>query len=183
MPAHHQHAHLRTPPGVIAGIIGVSAAASALICWLVYFHAPTDVAGTHLRWLPMVSAVLNALAAIALVTGFREVRERRILHHRASMSFAFLFSSIFLVCYLVNYTLHGETRFNRFNPWWHFYRDLLVSHIVLSTVALPLVLITFFLSLTGRFHAHKRLAHWTLPIWLYVSVSGVVVYLMQAACR
>jgi putative membrane protein len=99
------------------------------------------------------------------------------------MSFAFLFSSIFLVCYLVNYTLHGETRFNRFNPWWHFYRDLLVSHIVLSTVALPLVLITFFLSLTGRFHAHKRLAHWTLPIWLYVSVSGVVVYLMQAACR
>ena len=110
MPATHpKHAHLRTPPGVIAGIIGVSAAASALICWLVYFHAPTDVAGTHLRWLPMVNAVLNALAAIALVTGFREIRERRILHHRASMSFAFLFSSIFLVCYLVNYTLHGET--------------------------------------------------------------------------
>jgi putative membrane protein len=183
MPAHHQHAHLRTPPSVIFGILGVSAAASALICWLVYFHAPTDVAGTHLRSLPLVNAVLNGLATIALVTGFEEIRKRRILHHRASMSFAFLFSSIFLVCYLVNYTLHGETRFNRFNPWWHFYRDLLVSHIVLSTVALPLVLITFFLSLTGRFHAHKRLAHWTLPIWLYVSVSGVVVYLMQAACR
>jgi putative membrane protein len=183
MPAPHQHAHLRTPPSVIFGILGVSAAASALICWLVYFHAPTDVAGTHLRSLPLVNAVLNGLATIALVTGFEEIRKRRILHHRASMSFAFLFSSIFLVCYLVNYTLHGETRFNRFNPWWHFYRDLLVSHIVLSTVALPLVLITFFLSLTGRFHAHKRLAHWTLPIWLYVSVSGVVVYLMQAACR
>jgi putative membrane protein len=184
MPAtHHKPANLRTPPGVIAGIIGVSAAASALICWLVYFHAPTDVAGTHLRWLPLVNAVLNALATIALVTGFREIRERRILHHRASMFFAFLFSSIFLVTYVVNFTLHGETRFNRFNPWWHFYRDLLASHIVLSTVALPLVLITFFLSLTGRFHAHKQLARWTFPIWLYVSFSGVVVYLMQAACR
>jgi len=106
---HHKPAHLHTPPGVIAAIIGLSAAASALICWLVYFHAPTDVAGTHLRWLPLVNAVLNALATVALVTGFHEIRERRILHHRASMSFAFLFSSIFLVSYLVNFTLHGET--------------------------------------------------------------------------
>jgi len=184
MPAtHHRPAHLHTPPGVIFGIIGVSAAASALICWLVYFHAPTDVAGTQLRSLPLVNAVLNALATIALVTGFEEIRKRRILHHRASMSFAFIFSSIFLVSYVVNFTLHGETRFNRFNPWWPFYWKLLSSHIVLSTVALPLILITFFLSLTGRFHAHKRLARWTFPIWLYVSVTGVVVYLMQAACR
>jgi len=183
MPTPHKHAHLHTPPGVIAGIIGVSAAASALICWLVYFHAPTDVAGTHLRSLPLVNAVLNGLATIALLAGFEEIRKRRILQHRASMSFAFIFSSIFLVSYIVNFTLHGETHFDRFNPWWHFYRDLLVSHIVLSTVALPLILITFFLSLTGRFHAHKRLARWTFPIWLYVSVTGVVVYLMQAACR
>ncbi len=175
--------HLRTPPGVIAGIIAVSAAASALICWLVYFHAPTDVAGTQLRSLPLVNAILNGLATIALVTGYHEIRERRILQHRASMFFAFFFSSIFLVSYLVNFTLHGETRFNRLNHWWPFYWRLLASHIVLSTIALPLILITFFLSLTGRFPAHKKLARWTLPIWLYVSVTGVVVYLMQAACR
>ena len=179
----HKPVTLRTPPGVIVGILGLSAAASALICWLVYFHAPTDVAGTHLRSLPLVNAVLNALATIALVTGFHEIRERRILHHRASMSFAFLFSSIFLVSYLVNFTLHGETHFDRLNRWWPFYWKLLASHIVLSTVALPLILITFFLSLTGRFPAHRRLARWTFPIWLYVSVTGVVVYLMQAACR
>jgi putative membrane protein len=174
---------LRTPPGVILGIVAVSAAASALICWLVYFHAPTDVAGTHLRSLPLVNAVLNALATVALLTGFYEIRERRILHHRASMFFAFFFSSIFLVSYLVNFTLHGETKFNRLNHWWPFYWKLLTTHIVLSTVALPLILITFFLSLTGRFPAHKKLARWTLPIWLYVSVTGVIVYLMQAACR
>jgi len=174
---------LRTPPGVIVAIIAVSAAASALICWLVYYHTPTDVAGTQLRSLPLVNAVLNALATVALVTGYHEIRERRILHHRASMFGAFFFSSIFLVSYLVNFTLHGETRFNRLNHWWPFYWRLLASHIVLSTIALPLILITFFLSLTGRFPAHKKLARWTFPIWLYVAVTGVIVYLMQAACR
>jgi putative membrane protein len=176
-------ANLRTPPRVIVSIIALSAAASALICWLVYFHTPTDVAGTQLRSLPLVNAVLNLLATIALVTGLREILHRRIHHHRASMSFAFFFSSIFLVSYLVNFTLHGETHFNRFNPWWPFYWKLLASHIVLSTIALPLILITFFLSLTGRFPAHKKIARWTFPIWLYVSVTGVIVYVMQAACR
>jgi putative membrane protein len=174
---------LRTPPSVIATIIGVSAAASALICWLVYYHTPTDIAHTQLRSLPLVNAVLNGLATIALVTGYHEIRERRILHHRASMFGAFFFSSIFLVSYLVNFTLHGETHFNRFNHWWPFYWKLLTSHIVLSTIALPLILITFFLSLTGRFPAHKKLARWTFPTWLYVSVTGVIVYLMQAVCR
>jgi len=99
------------------------------------------------------------------------------------MLFAFFFSSIFLVSYLVNFALHGETKFNRLSPWWPFYWKLLASHIVLSIVALPLILITFFLSLTGRFPVHRKVARWTLPIWLYVSVTGVVVYVMQAACR
>src|SRR3984957_13681874 len=168
---------LRTPPRIIVSIIAISAGASALICWLVYFHTPTDVAGTQLRSLPLVNAVLNAFATIALVTGFYEIRKRRIHHHRASMSFAFIFS----VSFVVNFTLHGETHFNRLSPWWPFYWKLLASHIVLSTVALPLILITFLLSLTGRFPAHKRLARYTFPVWLYVSVTGVIVYLMQAA--
>ena len=179
---------LRTPPAVIVTILVVSAAASALICWLVYFHTPTDVTGTHLRSLPLVNAVLNALATIALLTGFHEIRERRILHHRASMVAAFFFSSIFLVSYLVNFTLHGETKFDRLTPGGFPIctptpSKLLASHIILSVVALPLILITFFLSLTGRFPTHKKLARYTFPIWLYVSVTGVIVYLMQAICR
>src|ERR1039458_7342737 len=167
-------ANLRTPPRVILSIMALSAAASALICWLVYFHTPTDVAGTQLRSLPLVNAVLNLLATIALVTGLREILHRRIHHHRASMSFAFFFSSIFLVSYLVNFTLHGETHFNRFNRWWPFYWKLLASR---------LIVVAFSLSLPGRFPAHKKLARWTFPIWLYVSDPGVIVYLMQAACR
>jgi putative membrane protein len=175
--------HLRTPPSVIATILIVSAAASALICYLVYFHAPTDVAGTHLRSLPLVNAILNALATIALVTGYREIRERRILHHRASMFAAFFFSSIFLVSYLVNFTLHGETKLPiaHHGALWNIYAFVLFgTHIPLAVIALPMILITFFFSLTGRFRAHKRIARWTFPIWLYVSVSGVFVYFLQA---
>lgn len=173
----------RTPLSVILAIIAISAAASAFICWLVYVHAPTDVAGTHLRSLPLVNAVLNGLSTIALLAGFVFIRARNILKHRASMFAAFFFSSIFLVSYLVNFTLHGETRFNRLSHWWPFYWKLLASHIVLSVVALPLILITFFLSLTGRFPSHKKLARYTFPIWLYVSLTGVIVYFMQAAIR
>jgi putative membrane protein len=174
---------VRTPLSVIIGILVVSALASALICWLVYFHAPTDVTGAHLRSLPLLIAVLNGLATLAIVTGFVEIRRRRVLEHRASMFFAFFFSAIFLASYLLNFALHGETKFNRLSPYWPFYWKLLASHIVLSVIALPLILITFFLSLTGRFPIHRKLARWTFPIWLYVSVTGVIVYIMQAACR
>jgi putative membrane protein len=176
-------ANLRTPPTIIAAIIVVSALASALICWLVYFHTPTDVSGTQLRSLPLLNAVLNAFSTVALLFGYRFIRARKIPQHRAAMFTAFFFSSIFLVSYLVNFTLHGETHFNRLSPWWPFYWKLLASHILLSMLALPLILITFFLSLTGRFPAHKRLARYTFPIWLYVSITGVIVYYMQSALR
>ena len=176
-------ATLRTPPSIIATIIVVSALASALICWLVYFHTPTDVAGTQLRSLPLVNAVLNALSTVALLIGYRFIRDRKIPQHRAAMFTAFIFSSIFLVSYLVNFTLHGETHFNRLSPWWPFYWKLLASHILLSIIALPMILITFFLSLTGRFPAHRKLARYTWPIWLYVSITGVIVYWMQSAIR
>jgi putative membrane protein len=172
--------NIRTPPSIIATIIVVSAAASALICYLVYFHAPLDVTGAHLRSLPLLNAVLNGLCTIALLIGFGYIRSRRIAQHRAAMFTAVFFSTIFLVSYLTNFTLHGETHFNRLSPWWPFYWKLLASHVVLSIVALPMILITFFLSLTGRFPAHKKLARYTFPIWLYVSITGVIVYAMQA---
>jgi putative membrane protein len=172
---------VRTPPAVIFGIIAASAAASALICYLVYFHAPLDVGRDHLRSLPLLNAILNALSTFALLEGYRHIRARRIKSHRLSMFAAFFFSSIFLVSYLVNFTMHGETKFNRLSAWWPFYWKLLSSHIFLSVLALPLILITFFLSLSGRFPAHKVLARYTFPVWLYVSVTGVIVYIMQAA--
>jgi putative membrane protein len=173
----------RTPGWVIAAIVAASAVASLFICWLVYVHAPVDVAGTQLAFLPGLNALLNALAAIALVTGFCFIRAKNIALHRASMFTAFIFSSLFLAAYLTNYTLHGEMHFQGVGAVRWVYFPLLISHIILAVVALPMILITFFLSLSGRFPAHRRLARWTFPIWLYVSVTGVIVYAMLATFR
>ena len=175
----------RTPASIVALIIGISAAASLFLAWLVYYHQPVDVAGTHLAFLPALDAVLNALCAVFLLIGFRFIRRRRITAHRNSMFAAFIVSSVFLVAYIANHVLHGDMLFPHAYPTARFiYLWLLLTpHILLAVVCLPLILITFFLSLTGRFPAHKRLARWTFPLWLYVSVSGVVVYAMLAAFR
>jgi len=171
----------RTPPGVIVAIIAVSAVASLFLFWLIYFHPPADVSGTHLSFLPALDALLNALAAIALVVGFGFIRAKQVAPHRASMFIAFVFSSVFLAAYITNYALHGEMHFQGEGGIRWVYFPLLISHIVLAVVVLPMILITFFLSLSGRFPAHRRLARYTFPIWLYVSVTGVIVYLMLAA--
>jgi putative membrane protein len=173
----------RTPLRIVAAIIAISIAASLFLCWLVYYHAPTDVAGTHLLFLPALNALLNALSATALVTGLLFIRSGRVGAHRAAMFTAFVFSSLFLVSYITNHALHGDMHFHGQGLVRSFYFTLLISHIGLSVCALPMILITFFLSLSGRFPAHKRLARFTFPIWLYVSVTGVIVYAMLAAWR
>lgn len=175
----------RTPPSVILGIVGISALASLFLAWLVYYHPPTDVAGTHLAFLPALNALLNAVCTVFLLVGFRHIRRREITAHRNSMFGAFVVSSVFLVAYITNHVLHGDTLFPKSHPLARqiYLWVLLTPHILLAVVALPLILITFFLSLSGRFPAHRKLARWTFPLWLYVSVSGVIVYAMLAAFR
>ncbi len=173
----------RTPASVVAGIIAVSIVASLFLCWLVYYHAPADVSGTHLSFLPALNSLLNGLSATALVIGFACIRARNIAAHRASMFAAFIFSAVFLVSYITNHALHGDMLFKGQGAIRPVYFTLLISHIGLSVVALPLILVTFFLSLSGRFPIHRRVARYTFPIWLYVSVTGVIVYLMLASYR
>ncbi len=165
----------------IAGIILVSALATAFLLWLLYVHhAPASFRG-RLRFLPELNAILNGLSAISLTIGFVFIRRREVTRHRAAMITAFIFSSIFLISYVANHAIHGDTLYPVHNSTRTVYLAILASHILLSIVALPIVLITFFLSLSGRFRRHKKLARWTFPLWLYVSVTGVVVYLMLHA--
>jgi putative membrane protein len=175
----------RTPFSIIAAIIGISAVASLFLTWLVYYHQPVDVAGTHLAFLPALDAVLNALCASFLIIGFGYIRRGLITAHRNSMFAAFIVSSVFLVAYIANHILHGDMLFPTTHPTARaiYLWVLLLPHILGAVICLPLILITFFFSLTGRFPAHKRIARWTFPIWLYVSVSGVIVYAMLAAYR
>lgn len=167
----------------IATIIGISVVATLFLLWLVYVHPPSQEFAGRLLFLPALNALFNAMSAVALVIGFNYIRKRNISAHRASMITAFIFSSLFLVTYITNHALHGEMRFPGYGLVRAFYLVLLISHILLSVVALPMILITFFFSLSGRFPQHKKIARFTYPIWLYVSVTGVIVYAMLAAWR
>jgi putative membrane protein len=176
---------LRTPLNVIVTIIGISAAASAFLFWLVYYHQPSDAAQSHLLFLPALNAGLNMLCTIALVIGFRHIWNGRVIKHRNAMFTAFIFSSLFLVSYITNHALHGDAKFPATHPTARFIYlwILLTPHILASMIALPMILITFFFSLSGRIPWHRRIAKYTFPLWLYVSVSGVIVYGMLAVYR
>jgi len=168
----------------VAAILGVSLLATLFLFWLIYVHPASDAAAQHYTFLPNLNALLNGLSAIALVVGFYFIRHHRIRAHRNSMMTAFVFSSLFLVSYIANHALHGDTLYPIHNgTYYHAYLPILISHIVLATLALPIVLITFYLSLSGRIRMHRRLARFTFPLWLYVSVTGVVVRVMLVAAQ
>jgi len=175
----------KTPPSVIWSILALSALVSLALAWIIYVHPPTDAAGTHLVFLPALDAALNALCTVFLLLGFYFIRHRRITAHRNSMFSAFIVSCAFLVAYVTNHVLHGDILFPTSHPTARavYLWVLLTPHILIATVCLPLILITFFLSLSGRFPLHRRVARWTWPLWLYVSVSGVILYAMLAAYR
>ena len=166
--------------GPIAGLLVLSAAATAFLLWLLYVHHASPAFAMRLRFLPACNAVFNACSAMALVVGFAMIRSRRIAAHRRSMLTACVFSSLFLASYITHHALHGETRFPGHGVIRTVYLSILLTHVLLSVVVLPMILITFYFSLSGRFPQHKRIARYTFPIWLYVSVTGVVVYAMLA---
>lgn len=129
-------------------------------------------------YLPTLNAVLNSLSALFLVIGFLQIRQGRIEAHRNWMAAALATSTLFLVSYLIYHYQVGSVRF-RGEGWIRgVYFSVLISHTVLAAAIVPLVLLTLARALKRNFAAHRGIARWTLPLWLYVSVTGVVVYLM-----
>ena len=129
-------------------------------------------------WLPSVNAFLNATAAILLVWGYTLIRRKRIETHRKVMQTAFAVSCLFLVCYLVYHAQVGSVRFQKAGVLRGVYLTILGTHTVLAATVPVLAIITLRRARAGRFDKHRQIARWTLPVWLYVSVTGVVVYLM-----
>lgn len=127
---------------------------------------------------PALDASLNAASALLLTSGFLFIRRRNVTAHKVCMLSAVCTSSLFLGCYLWYHAHHGITRFAHHGFIRGFYFSLLISHSSLAAVILPLVLITLYRAFRKRFDLHRRIARWTLPLWLYVSVTGVVVYWM-----
>lgn len=128
--------------------------------------------------LPAVNAGLNALATVLLIGGWAFIRNKAVTPHKLCMIAALVVSALFLGCYVVYHVQHGSTKFPIGGFWYGVYLVVLVPHIVLAVVQLPLIYFTFSRAFRERFDAHRRIARWTLPLWLYVSVTGVVVYWM-----
>lgn len=131
-----------------------------------------------ISYLPALDATLNAASAVFLLCGYIFIRRRNIPAHKFCMLSALATSAVFLVCYLTYHYFHGVTRFPGRGAVRPFYFALLGSHTVLAAVIVPLVLVTLYRAWHRRFDQHKRIARWTLPLWLYVSVTGVAVYWM-----
>jgi putative membrane protein len=129
-------------------------------------------------FLPTLNACLNAAAAVAIVTGVLAIRRRRIAVHRAAMLTAFGVSTAFLASYLIYHYQAGSRPFPGEGWVRRAYLTLLLTHTVLAVAIVPLVLVTLYRALTRQFARHVRVARWAFPIWLYVSVTGVVVYWM-----
>lgn len=131
-----------------------------------------------LRDLPALNATLNAICAILLVWGYTLIRRKRIQAHRRVMISAFVVSIAFLASYLVYHYQVGSVRFQKTGAIRTIYLAILATHTVLAAAVPPLAIITLRRGLKERYDKHRKLARWTLPVWLYVSVTGVVVYWM-----
>lgn len=128
--------------------------------------------------LASVNAGLNATAAVLMGTGFYFIKRKNIQAHKVCMVAAMVVSAAFLISYLIYHYNVGSVRFTKQGWIRNVYFPLLLTHTVLAVVVLPMVLRTAFLALKGRFQNHVRIARWTFPVWMYVSVTGVIVYLM-----
>ena len=133
--------------------------------------------------LPAVNATLNGVAGVLLSFGYAYIRRGRRAAHRACMLGACATSALFLVSYVVYHANAGSKPFPGTGPARAVYFVILITHVVLAAVILPMSLVTLTRALRGRFDRHVRIARWTLPIWLYVSVTGVVVYWMLYRLR
>jgi uncharacterized membrane protein YozB (DUF420 family) len=128
--------------------------------------------------LPHLNALLNGASATFLVAGYFFIRRRRVTPHLACMVAALCSSALFLVSYLVYHYFHGTTRFAGRGLVRPLYFAILGTHTVLAAVILPFILLTVTRAARGEFQRHRRVARWTFPMWLYVSVTGVLVYLL-----
>jgi putative membrane protein len=128
--------------------------------------------------LPSVNATLNGASALWIVLGYRSIKKKNIALHRFAMQAAFVTSTIFLICYLTRVYLTGTHRYPGSGWPKTLYLAILLTHTTLAVATVPLVLRSLFLARNGRFIEHRKIARYSLPVWLYVSVTGVVVYLM-----
>ncbi len=163
------------PTKPVLTIISIGIFLTAFLIWWIYFKAGGVTTNEWVTHLPYANATFNGLSAICLVFGFLAIKKRNIETHKKWMGSAFVFSTLFLISYLIYHHFHGDTQFLGTGLIRPIYFFILISHILLSVIVLPMILVTFYFALTGKFTLHPKIARVTLPIWLYVSVTGVLI--------
>lgn len=156
--------------------------AVAFLFWLLYLRQGGGDASA-LSFLPAVNAGLNATTSVFLIRGWFAIKAGDRELHAFCQKTAFVFSAVFLVCYIAYHSVHGDSHYPGHGLLRGVYFSILISHILLSMAALPMVLATFFFALSGRFETHRRLARLTFPVWLYVSLTGVLVFAFLKLAR
>ncbi len=159
----------------VKGILAISAVAIVLLFWIIY---GVEAGPDSSKWdfLPATNALFNAISACCVIVGLYHIRKGNSRAHGISMASAFVASCLFLVGYILHHSLHGDTKFlgeGWIRPVYFF---ILISHILLSVVALPLVLATVYFAIVKHWSTHRIIARITYPVWLYVSITGVLVF-------
>jgi putative membrane protein len=158
-------------------ILGLSVVVFGVIV-ILYSLPKQDFIPDWAKQLPLLNATINGICSLLLISSLWCIKNKKIDWHKRLNLTTFMLSSLFLVSYIIFHSYGVETRFPADNPLRPFYLVILVTHILLAAVVLPLVLVSFYFGLTGKVEKHRKVSKFTFPIWLYVTVTGVVVYMM-----
>ncbi len=158
-------------------IITVSVVVFAAVAVLSKVQLKVDL-GFNIHIFAAINAVINSCVSVLLIAALIAVKSKNYVAHKNMMMFAIVLSVLFLVSYIAHHLLSGDTKYGGVGAIRYFYFIILITHIFLAAIILPFILFTAYRSLTGEFDKHKKLARYTWPLWLYVSVTGVIVYLM-----
>ncbi|MGM0545984.1 MAG: DUF420 domain-containing protein [Bacteroidota bacterium] len=162
-------------------ILLISTVAFGFLIWLIYYKGGSDYSSDLVANLPALNALLNSASTVFLLFGYRAIRQRNFTRHMKFNLTAFVTSSFFLISYVIYHNFHGDTPFTGEGVIRPIYFFILISHIILSAIVMPMILGSFYLAFSGRLKLHRKVSKVTLPVWLYVSVTGVVIFFMLRA--
>lgn len=165
---------------MVPAILAISVVVPVLVLILMYLPERYDVLGESFNNFPLFHAILNFFTAILLVLGYYTMRAKELIWHRNLMISAFFLSAVFLISYVISKISNEPVPYGGEGALRYIYFFILLTHILLSAVIVPLVLFTMYRGLTGEVEKHRKIARFTFPIWLYVAVTGVLVYLFMA---
>jgi putative membrane protein len=160
------------------GLVWAVSVAIPLVVAVLLYLPKGKLEGWNLSFLPLMNACINSTVSLLLIAGYYFIRTGQRYRHQVAMLSAVTLSVVFLLSYVLYHYQAEETRFGGVGFIRYIYFFILISHIILATVIVPLALFTIYRAWRGQFDRHKRIARWTFPLWLYVSITGVVVYLM-----